>query len=45
MMDWIPNRLVYEKKHSCSPYASYASAALASMGCRIRNRLKLGTLL
>ena len=45
MMDWIPNRLVYEKKYSGSACASYASATLASMGCRIRRSLKLGALL
>ena len=46
MMDWIPNRLVYDPKISCSPSTCYGSASLASMGCfsRIRKCLKLGGL-
>ena len=47
MMDQIPNRLVYEKRHACTAFRSYGSARLAGMDCfsRIQKYLKFGGLL
>ncbi len=47
MMDRMPNRLVYRRKFSCSPYTSYGNASLASMSCfsRMITCLKHGALL